>query len=907
MSITFSGAVKPGDSDTQFGLKGAARGQGNAISANFSALLTSISDENANLDASGKILNAHLGDFETGALDKISEQEFKAQIISNDFIKVDNQLDTFSSEQDIDGLVSHLETGGNFDGSALFNATAAFVDSRIGALAAESVVDKSSSGLTLSTFAELFAAVDHFEKSEKINGLENSSSNQNLLDKNNLNILNDLMVGVPIKLELNDMDISSILFDIRDLKNDLEKDILLNSSKLLIPQIVPINIKNANVKNDGYDPFVAVKVDLLDPEGKLGAADFIELPEHPDLEPGFRLVGVTRTVEIDPEVDPRSKLLIGLSIPENTDLKNLPDFVRFRISLEKDSRNVSEQEVMPAHELDEVSKASSAAEVNVISGINSLARQLILSLQEMSGVSSNSAQIVTKTASADVMIPSFDMQRVLAPELNKLLLNQSNENDFFMKDAETNLLEQKNSSNALNPKSFAAESDVISDLGSVDRQPILSLQGMSGVSSNSAQIVTKAASTDVMIPSFDMQRVLAPELNKLLLNQNNENDFFMKDAETNLLEQKNVSNVLNPKSFAAEADVISVIGSVDRQPILSLQGMSGVSSNSAQIVTKTASADVMIPSFDTQRVLASELNKLRLNQNDENLISLEMQSTQNSLAQNRAIFETEVKLVASMGNDVRASVTSSLLALDTELKSFFKVKNNKSDFFMKEVEANLLEQKNVSNVFNPKSFLEAVEVLRMKPISFPASASKANLWMGGQSDVTSFASAKVDNQTPVQSSASSNSNGLASTFNNKISLYDAQYASKMSMLVVDKVLKGQENFEIHLEPESFGKIKVNVLMGRQALDILMVAETQAAASLLRANEESLLQIAGQNGLKLASFSVSMQNGTDQQRQNSNQNRNRVTGQANSVLDRTKIQNSQTSTLYRTPTGLNLIA
>jgi hypothetical protein len=86
MSITFSGAVKPGDSDTQFGLKGAARGQGNAISVNFSALLTSISDENANLDASGKILNAHLSDFETGALDKISEQEFKAQIISNDFI-----------------------------------------------------------------------------------------------------------------------------------------------------------------------------------------------------------------------------------------------------------------------------------------------------------------------------------------------------------------------------------------------------------------------------------------------------------------------------------------------------------------------------------------------------------------------------------------------------------------------------------------------------------------------------------------------------------------------------------------------------------------------------------------------------------------------------------------------------
>jgi flagellar hook-length control protein FliK len=141
----------------------------------------------------------------------------------------------------------------------------------------------------------------------------------------------------------------------------------------------------------------------------------------------------------------------------------------------------------------------------------------------------------------------------------------------------------------------------------------------------------------------------------------------------------------------------------------------------------------------------------------------------------------------------------------------------------------------------------------------------------------------------------------------KISLYDAQYASRISMLVVDKVLNGKENFEIHLEPESFGKIKVNVLMEKQVLDIRMVAETQAAASLLRANEESLLQITNQNGMKLAGFSVGLQNGTDQQRQNSNQNRNRLTDQASSVLGLDKTQNSQTIISYRTSTGLNLIA
>ena len=127
------------------------------------------------------------------------------------------------------------------------------------------------------------------------------------------------------------------------------------------------------------------------------------------------------------------------------------------------------------------------------------------------------------------------------------------------------------------------------------------------------------------------------------------------------------------------------------------------------------------------------------------------------------------------------------------------------------------------------------------------------------------------------------------------------------MLVVDKVLKGQENFEIHLEPKSFGKIKINVLMDKQALDIRMVTETQAAASLLRGSEDSLNQITNQNGMKLASFSVGMQGGSDQQRQNSNQNRNRVSGKASSMLERTKIQNLQTETSGGTSPGLNLIA
>ena len=86
MSVTFSSTVMSGESDTQSSLKGSARGQGNAISANFSALLTSVADENANLSSSSEVVTVRLGDFETGALENVSAQEFIDQIIGNDFM-----------------------------------------------------------------------------------------------------------------------------------------------------------------------------------------------------------------------------------------------------------------------------------------------------------------------------------------------------------------------------------------------------------------------------------------------------------------------------------------------------------------------------------------------------------------------------------------------------------------------------------------------------------------------------------------------------------------------------------------------------------------------------------------------------------------------------------------------------
>ena len=468
---------------------------------------------------------------------------------------------------------------------------------------------------------------------------------------------------------------------------------------------------------DEYDPFVSVKVELLDAQGRLGATEHIELPAHPGQEIGLNIVGVTRTVEIDTNVDPRSKLLIGLSIPENTSLHDIPDFVRFKIRLSKNINPDIRSEVNGKHGLNSISKGPIISGDKSTLEITKIAQQFVLSLQEMSTLSSRPTQIVVKTGASEPVIPSFNMQNMVPLGINKLVLTDINE----------------------------------------------------------ASALT--------------------------------------DAES-------------------------------------------ISAN--QMHTK---------------VMLDEI----------------------------------VKPVASMNNDARIGVATSALALDTELKYFLSKKDFKNKFFTKEIETDLVEQKIVSTKFNPKFFLEAVETLRVKQVTLPNLSPKVEQRVFGQSDSNILLSLKLDSQTAVQASSSNNPMAPASSMSGKISLYDAQYASRISMLVVDKVLNGKENFEIHLEPESFGKIKVNVLMEKQVLDIRMVAETQAAASLLRANEESLLQITNQNGMKLAGFSVGLQSGTDQQRQNSNQNRNRLTDQANSVLGLDKTQNSQTIISYRTSTGLNLIA
>ena len=728
MSITLNGAISSGSSEDLFGSKGSPSGQNNGLFANFSTLLTSFSSEDPDPTLGHETFNVHLNKINKVDVVNVSALDFLEQIISDELILVDDKLDNLISEEGLEGLVSHLENGGNLDGSIQINATSAFIESRLEILSSEPSVDHNSGHLAFLTVKELFAA------SEKIYDIGKGLSEQGTLNEN-AHILNNLMIGMPNQLELNGTDTSSILFDIRDLKNSLNEgstnqsigfDLENVADEFIIPQVVPINVKNPQISNDTYAPFVAVKVELFGPEGDLemfglegdlGAIEFSDLPSTQTLGVNPGISGVTRTVEIGSDIDTRSKLLIGLSIPENSDFRKLPDFVRLKVGLASESNKSEDTELTQISHLDKSSKVSPLMGINESSDSRDVAKQLILSLQEMSGGSSASVKIVAKTASGDAVIPSIDITRV------------------------------------------------------------------------------------------------------------------------------------------------------------------------------------SISDFDT--------SSLKLDVKDT--VSIGELSTSDRLAQYRAIFDKEVKFVPLLDNDVRSRVASSAISFEENLKHFHKVKETKSAPISEVFNTKGLDQKGSTLVFNPKSFLEAAEVLKMKPISFSNMASKADQQMTGTFDTVGVTSTKIYNQTSPQSGSSGNPNGFSQSLNNTISLYDAQYSSRISMLVVDKVLNGSENFEIHLEPESFGKIKVNVLMDKQALDIRMFAETQTAAILLRAGEDSLLQIANQNGMKLTSFSVGMQSGADQQKQNSNQNRNKDTGQANGVLERAGMQNSQTAISYRTPTGLNLIA
>ena len=776
MSIAFSGGVGSAHGDLQLGSKNASGGQGEGLFEVFSMMLDSLNDEQSEGLFDNKQINISLGELGGKLGSELSSQDLLSQVIDNEFIKFDNTVEMLVEEHGLDGLIGHLEKGGNISANLDLSATASFVDSRLNLVTNDIKLPQSYSGFNLSSLEKLLVAIDLAEGETTDVELSGDTINYNKIEpalnemvpgvaissEESLTALTDLPLGaavppeldnsqtkslmaltdplqgaaVPLELdssqdkslraltdllqvaavplELDVSQASSIFFDIRDLKASLQGDDLngtlknseaIASGEILVPQVVPIEIENTQVRAETFDKFISVKVDLLDAQGGLGPVEVYDFNLQKDEFSSPGLIGVTRTVEIDPSVDPRSKLLVVMAIPEETNLENLPDFVRFQISLARENY-----------------------------------------------------------------------------------------------------------------------SGVVQDHG-------MALQ----------------------------QQALLP------------------DASIN--------------------EVDDTVHSI-RELVRTLNEMSTASSHTTQIVLQTNAVGREAASYVSNVVAAQKDNFVELQSID---------------IQNKLILDQEIQHISRMVDRKYDNIATSIFAIEREVKSSLDSKNDKIVFLNEGVDENLSDFKNTSKPFNPKSFLEAAEALRVTSVArvqfeAPTGASaRLGLISGEGINLITSSNEKLSYQVASQTGSSAGLSGSAPNLTNNISLYDAQYASKISMLVVDKVLSGNENFEINLEPESFGKIKVNISIDKQSIDIRMFAETQAAASILRANEDSLLQITSQNGMKLAGFSVGMQSGADQQKQSANQSRNKAAGKVNSALERTTKLNAQTASSYRTPTGLNLIA
>jgi len=140
---------------------------------------------------------------------------------------------------------------------------------------------------------------------------------------------------------------------------------------------------------------------------------------------------------------------------------------------------------------------------------------------------------------------------------------------------------------------------------------------------------------------------------------------------------------------------------------------------------------------------------------------------------------------------------------------------------------------------------------------------------------------------------------------NSLNLYEAQFSSRLGMLLADQIAKGTENFELQLEPESFGKVRVNVSLESSNVEVKMVAENSAAVMALRGSENILQLIAEQNGLKLSEYSVDMQNSQNGDNTNRKDGSSRNEDEVAEALKEADDEN--TSTISENEYQLNLLA
>ena len=96
-------------------------------------------------------------------------------------------------------------------------------------------------------------------------------------------------------------------------------------------------------------------------------------------------------------------------------------------------------------------------------------------------------------------------------------------------------------------------------------------------------------------------------------------------------------------------------------------------------------------------------------------------------------------------------------------------------------------------------------------------------------------------------------------FSQRISLLESQFSIRLSNALLEQAINSRENFDLVLEPETFGKVRVNVSIDSSQIDVKLTAENSSTLAILRSSEGMLQSISEQNGLKLAEYNVELNN------------------------------------------------
>ena len=102
-------------------------------------------------------------------------------------------------------------------------------------------------------------------------------------------------------------------------------------------------------------------------------------------------------------------------------------------------------------------------------------------------------------------------------------------------------------------------------------------------------------------------------------------------------------------------------------------------------------------------------------------------------------------------------------------------------------------------------------------------------------------------------------NNQSQNFSQRLSILESQFSVRLANALLEKAINSHENFDLILEPETFGKVRVNVSIDSSQIDVKLTAENSTTLAILRASESMLHSISEQNGLKLAEYNVELNN------------------------------------------------